>query len=91
MTVPEDRISCALRAGRISRWRAWRERSKCDHKAHGRYRERPAKFSNGIDTWTNFQVGFCKRCGALMYTHSETTHWWTWDANDTRRYGIEVT
>lgn len=60
--IAEDRISEALRQGRIGRVRAWWARRWCEHKKEDNCDSEERQFSNGIDFWRD-QVYRCARCG----------------------------
>lgn len=65
MSAPEDRITDALRAGRISRFRAWWERRHCPHAPSDRGPIQDRQIKDEIDTW-QILVYRCNRCGCLM-------------------------
>lgn len=60
--ISEDRISEAVRHGRISRLRAWWARLRCEHTVA---REQVETFTDGIDAWEE-HVYTCGRCGCAF-------------------------
>lgn len=65
VTAPEDRISDALRHGRIGRFRAWWARLWCGFHGHDRGPEFRIQKDNGIDKWTVARHK-CLRCGKVV-------------------------